>query len=291
MKFGKRFKLTVQVDDAGTSVVIPYPLTLEFRVERTIFASANTGRFTVYNLGESTRNKIFHDRYDVNVYRGVILQAGYADQDPLPIIFQGNVQVAYSNRSHADWQTVINSFDGGVGITSSQTAQSFPAGMETRDILGNLMGDLLHVKKGAIGNFTGTSDRGVAVAGNTWSMISEIAKNNGGFAFIDNEKAHVLKANEYISGIPNPSPIITGQTGLLRAQMQFKNRVDVDIMFDPLRAIGQLVTLQSDEKKNNGDYIIKGIAHGGMISGSVDSETTTRLNLDRGSEIPVGVLL
>jgi hypothetical protein len=293
MKFGKRHRLTIQVDDAGNSVVIEYPVTVEFDVQRTLFSGANTGRFTIYNLSENTRNKIFHDRYDVRTYRGLVFQAGYVGQNPLPIIFQGNVQVAYSARKKADWITEIRAFDGGVAITSAQSSKTFPAGQSIRDLIKGLMDDLKgpgHVTPGAIGDLPMVGERGTSFVGNTWSMISEMAENNGALAFIDNEKAHVLKPDEYISNVQNASPLISGNTGLLRAQMQFKNRVDVDVMFDPLRAIGQLVQLQSEEKKNNGDYIVKGIAHRGTISGAVDAETVTTLNLDKGSGIPVGVL-
>jgi hypothetical protein len=77
MKFNKRHRLTIQTDDAGGSVVIEYPMTVEFDVQRTIFSGANTGRFTIYNLSEDNRNKIFHDRYDVKTVRRVTFQAGY----------------------------------------------------------------------------------------------------------------------------------------------------------------------------------------------------------------------
>jgi len=103
MKFNKRYRLTVQVDDAGNSVEIDYPLTCEFNIIRTIFSGANTGKFTIYNLGEDTRNKIFHDLYDPKTIRKLTFQAGYADQNPLPIAFQGRVQVAYSTRKGVNW--------------------------------------------------------------------------------------------------------------------------------------------------------------------------------------------
>jgi hypothetical protein len=293
VKFGKRHRLTIQVDDAGNSVVIEYPITVDFDIQRTLFSGANTGRFTIYNLSPNTRNQIFHDRYDVRVYRGIIYQAGYVGQDPLPIIFQGNVQVAYSARKKADWVTEIRAFDGGVAIIGSQTSRTFPAGIEIRDMIKGLMDDLKgpgHVTPGAVGDLPMAGERGATFVGNTWGLISGMAENNGALAFIDNEKAHVLKPDEYLAGVQNTSPIISGTTGLLRAQMQFRNRVDVDVIFDPRRSIGQIVTLQSEEKKNNGDYIVKGIAHRGIISGAVDAETVTTLNLDKGSGIPVGVL-
>ena len=135
MKFNKRYRLTVQVDDAGNSVEIDYPLTCEFNIIRTIFSGANTGKFTIYNLGEDTRNKIFHDLYDPKTIRKITFQAGYADQNPLPIAFQGRVQVAYSTRKGVNWVTEIKAFDADF---DSQSSQAVPAGVSIRDTIGRL---------------------------------------------------------------------------------------------------------------------------------------------------------
>lgn len=289
MKFNKRYRLTVQVDDAGNSVEIDYPLTCEFNIIRTIFSGANTGKFTIYNLGEDTRNKIFHDLYDPKTIRKLTFQAGYADQNPLPIAFQGRVQVAYSTRKGVNWVTEIKAFDADL---DSQTAQAVPAGTSIRDTIGRLMGNLLHASKGTVGNFPVKSETGASYAGNTWSIISSVAQDNGGTAFIDNGVAHVLKPGEYAAEIPNASPIISGATGLLRVQMQFKSRVDVEIMLDTNRAIGQLVQLQSEVEQNNGNYVVKGVSHRGVISGAKDSETITLLNLQNGTgAIPAGLMV
>jgi hypothetical protein len=292
MKFNKRHRLTIQTDDAGGAVVIEYPLTVEFDVQRTIFSGANTGRFTIYNLSEDNRNKIFHDRYDVKTVRRITFQAGYQDQNPLPVVFQGNVQVAYSSRRRADWVTEVSAFDGGAAMINAQTQKTFPSGTKIEDMIKGLMTELrgFGVTPGAVGDLGMVGARGTTFAGNTWQKISDMADNNGAVAFIDSEKAFVLKPNEFVSVSQNQAQVITGDTGLLRAQMQFGNRVDVTMLFDPRFNIGHLATLQSEEKKNNGDYIVKGLSHKGVSSGAVDAETTTLLNLDKGTGIPVGVL-
>ena len=79
---------------------------------------------------------------------------------------------------------------------------------------------------------------------------------------------------------------------MLRVQMQFKTRVDVEIMLDTNRAIGQLVQLQSQVPQNNGTDVVKGVSHRGVISGAEDSETMTLLNLQNGTgAIPAGIML
>lgn len=305
MKFNKRYRLTIQTGDAVQvpvtppllpestypNVVIEWPLTVDFRIKRTIFGGANTGDFTLYNLGESTRKLIFHDLFDVPIVREIIFQAGYVDQNPLPIVFRGHVQVAYSSRRGVDWVTEIHAFDGGPAITGSDSAQSFPAGTSIKDIIFGLMGDLKNCKAGAVGDFPMVGERGASYAGNTWGIISDITQNNGGSAFIDNGMAHALMPGEYIDGIPNSGPLISGDTGLLRAQMMMRTRLDVETIFDPLRNIGQLVQMKSQVPQNNGQWVVKGIGHRGMISGSTDAETLTTLNLENGTgAVPVGLM-
>jgi hypothetical protein len=290
MKFGKTFRLTIQVDGAGETVVIEYPLTIDFQIVRTMFSGANTGRFTIYNLSETTRNKIFHDRYDIYSYRGIVLEAGYQGQNPLPIIFKGNIQVAYSHRDRADWLTEINCFDGGLGMMTSQSSTAIPAGVSVGEAIRRLMPDLKNIVSGAVSTFAVKSERGTSLSGNTWTLVDEIANNNGGMAFVDNETAHVLKPNDYVANLPGSGNTISGGTGLLRAQMMFKNRVDVDVVFDPTRALGQLVRLESEESRNDGDYIVKGLSHRGTISGAVDSPCVTTLNLDKSTGVPTGIL-
>ena len=110
MKFGRIFNMKVQVDELtkpDNTVLLAYPLTVDFEISRNTLASANTGRFRIYNLQENTRKQIFHDRYDTLNYRRVAFNAGYQDQRPLPLAFQGNIIQAYSVRQGSEWVSEI----------------------------------------------------------------------------------------------------------------------------------------------------------------------------------------
>jgi hypothetical protein len=287
MKFGKTYKLTIQVDEDGVpnnTVTVEYPLTLNFNIVRAMFSSANTGKFTIYNLKEATRRKIFHDRYDVQTLREITLQAGYQDQKPLPVVFKGTIIYAYSSRQKADWVTEIEAFDGGYGIMNSQASKTFPSGMNMNDVFKSLFSSLQNVTPGAIGNFQNSSDRGLTMVGNSWELVADLAKRNGdGIAFIDNQKAHALLPNEYIGDLAGVIPLLNAQAGLLKTQRRFKGRVDVDVIFEPRLSLGQKVSLQSEEPLNDGDYRVDGINHSGTISGSKDAPTLTMLNLWQGT--------
>jgi hypothetical protein len=291
VKFGRRYRLTIQTDAEGGAVVVEYPLTLEFNTIRSVFAAANTGRFTLYNLKPETRNKVFHDRNDPFTYRSIILQAGYVDQNPLPVIFRGNINVAYSTKRRADWVTEIEAFDGAFAMADSNSNVTIPAGTSITDMIGTLFKTLKNVSTGAIGNFTLENSRGTTLSGNSWDLVAGIVdRSGGGYAFIDKEKAHVLKQGEYISDPSSPVRVLNSETGLLKAQRQFKDRVDIEILFDSTISVGQLVELRSLEPRNDGQYVVLGVSHSGTISGSHDSNTRTALNLDKGKGGLTGVL-
>ncbi len=281
MKFQRIYKMTVQISDTE-AIEVDYPLTLVLDVSRNTLASANKGHFQLYNLKPDTRLKIFHDRYDTLTYRQIRLQAGYKDESPLPIIFQGNIIQASSYRSGTNWITEIEAFDGGFGILNGQVSQTVPAGWDLPKIIKAALGGLPNVKVGAIGDLEQQNSRGITMMGNAWDVANRIASGQDAVAFIDNEQANLLKKNEYIADAGG-IVLISSATGLLQTPRRFDARIDVEILFEPRLAVGQIVQLESQEKIfnqfNNGRYQVIGITHRGTISGAVSDRMTTIASL------------
>ena len=291
MKFQRDYILTIGVSDTET-VTIKYPLTLHFDVARSNLSSMNAGHLTIINLGESTRKKIFHDRWDTPTFRPVLLQAGYVGQNPLPVIFGGNILCAYSFKRGAEWVTDIEAQDGLFAVVNSQIDQSIPAGAGLGQIISTLMGSMtgVHVTPGAIGNMERDSSRGTVLTGNSWDLLQKLVNDQGGSAFIDQGKVHAIGRDEYIEGLDG-IPLISSATGLKKAQRKYKGRIDVEMIFEPRLSIGQQVELQSAEPENNGDYQVAGVHHVGTISGTVDGGVTTDVQLWDGGGVLTGVSL
>ncbi len=277
MKFGRVYRMTLQVSDSE-SVVIEYPMTLVFDVSRNTLASANRGHFQIYNLKPDTRLKIYHDRYDTLTYRRIVLQAGYEDESPLPTIFRGNVIQASSYRAGTNWITEIEAFDGGFGIINGQVSQTVPAGWDLPQIIKSVLGGLPNVTVGAVGDLDQQNARGLTVMGNSWEIANRIAAGQDATAFVDNEQANLLKKDEYIAGVGGIE-IITSDTGLLQTPRRYDARIDVEIIFEPRLVVGQIVQLQSLEQIYNARYQVIGIAHKGTISGAVCDSATTVASL------------
>ena len=283
MKFGRTYSMRIQVDEELNSVEIDYPLTLEFEVVRNTFASANTGRFTIYNLGQDTRRQVYHDRYDTLTYRQIILQAGYESDNntPLATIFQGNVRSAYSYRRKENWTTVIDGFDGGYGIINGQTSISVAAPWNVANVVKQLIGAMPNVSAGTV-NIPGVQNsRALSLFGNAWDIVRRISGNNT--AFIDSEKVNVVTQGTYVVPVGG-IPLISSNTGLLNTPRKLGALLEVDMIFEPRISVNQLVQLESEETYYSGEYAVMGITHRGTISGTVCGEAITTLSLWSGTQ-------
>lgn len=297
MKFQRDYKLTIQGNKSlapfvttyeyKPTTIIQYPITLDLEIVRNTLASANTGKFTLWNLGPDTRAALFHDRYDTLNYRQITLNAGYTTDKTLPIIFQGNILQAYSKRQGANWLTEIECFDGGFGMRNGEVHVSKPAGWNFKDLISTLMGKMPGVTEGAISETIAVPNtRGITVVGNAWDSIRSLSGT--GIPFVDNESVNVLAENEYLL-VDGAIPIIDSSTGILGSPRRQQAMLEVDTIFEPRAVVGQLVNLQSMVKQFNGDYQIRGIRHSGRISGAFDQGVKTTLSLFAGSSVFQGV--
>lgn len=290
----------------NNALIIKYPMTLTFSIERNTLASANSGRFRVYNLAPDTRQRIFHDRNETFNYKQIILQAGYDGDTKLPIVFQGNIMAAYSWREGVNWITEIEAFDGGFGTINGQSNLTVPSGYSVPALLRSLIQSIPNVAVGAIGTFQPEDNpRGITLSGNTWDIVNNLKGNAD--AFIDQEKAFVLGQNDYLKSSANaflgaqptgqtledgtvvttPADnafLISAASGLLGTPRRYNVRLDVDILFEPQIGVGNLAKLVSLEPVFNGLYKVSGIAHRGTISGALGSVTTT-VNLWKGTAL------
>lgn len=288
MKFQRTFSLTVRGQQ--DTHIINFPLTLDLEANRNTLASCNTGRFVIYNLKESVRRDIFHDRYDTLTYRPIKLAAGYAHEPSLPVIFQGNLTSAYSYRQGPDWYTEIEAFDGGDGVINGDANVQLGKGWSMQDLIRQLMGGMPNVTPGTVGQFDAPNTRGISVAGNPWDIIQSTVPDAQ--IFIDKEIANVIRKDQFIDS-PDGITVLNSQTGLLGTPRRHNALIEVPMLFEPRAIVGQGVLLQSIEKVNNGFYQVIGVHHKALISGAVEGDARTVLSLWQGtqrlSSVPAGV--
>ena len=129
--------------------------------------------------------------------------------DKLPIIFQGNIQEAYSQRQGTEWVTEIEGYDGGVDTANSTVNQTVEGGSPLSNILKTLISSFQNVSLGAVGNFTGETQRATVLTGPTMDIFKYLTNER---FFIDNEKLYIMHDNEVITG---EIDVINADNGLL----------------------------------------------------------------------------
>lgn len=280
IKWGRNYILKIQVDD-NQEIEITLPITLDFKITRNALATANTARFTLYNLSENTRRKIYKDKFSTTVYKGIELRAGYGEKkEDLPLVFKGNIKQAYSHRQQTEYLTEIECYDGGFAFLNGETDLSFAANTPDNQILDAMIKTLPGVNKGIIGDFNDKLPRGNGYRGNTTELLNTIS---GGNFFIDNETAYCLKEDECIQGNIN---VITSASGLLGSPQREETLLTFDIIFEPRLLIGQIIELKSEtEKAFNGTYKVINFEHKGTISAAVGGKCTTRCGLYYGAKL------
>lgn len=279
-KLNRRFRLTVQdVDEKGnatdSATVIENPFTINFAVNRTIFADVNTLDIDIYNLAPTTYNKLFFDYFNVN-HRTIVLEAGYYGME-MSVIFIGDVWSCYTSRVNSDTITKIHAI---VGLKSlQQTSDVTLKDISRNEVIAHAASDMglqLEIYSGENTKFS----RPITLMGNSMAIIQKYSEDN---AFIDNNVIKVLDTFDALEGY---IPLINDESGLLGVPEHEDALLRVNIIFEPRIIIGQIIEIQSRiAPMFNGQYKVFGIKHNGTISDSIAGEATTTLEMLVGSQV------
>lgn len=270
MKFSPKYTLSIEVNpdqktgQAKDHVTIELPYTVDFQVERKSLASSQTATFRIHQLAEKTRNLLYKDRYAFNDYRGIQFRAGY-DDIGAPLIFNGAIYQAYSERIGTDMVTTIECYDGGYAMANGVSLITIGSGSTFKEILKKLNGDLPFISKNPIiGDFPNKTSRGSTYVGNTWQYLLQVSN---GLATIDNGQLKVLNPNEVFDG---ELPVITSESGLLGSPKRSEQQIEFTMLFEPRLTVGQILELSSSTNEIfNGLYKVTGFTHSGTMSSAV----------------------
>lgn len=286
----------MQVQGASQTWTFQSPLSLEVNITRAAFNSLADGVFRIYNLSESIRRDIYQDWYNLGPesYHQIKIRAGYRSwttvygpPDPagiqnlesLPLIFQGNITKAYSQREGSNWVTTINAWDGGHAVTQGDTNTTVSPGISLADQFRTLINEMGPTV--SVGFIDETLEavylRGVSLVGSPWNKITQLANSVYASAFIDLEQVYIVGNGNVIPNLTGGLDIISPATGLLDTPMKQNTQLSFDMIFEPRLKVGQQIILQSIETVTNGSYPIVGIDHTGMISDAVAGDMRTRV--------------
>lgn len=291
----------------GELVIRPF-FTIKFTIDRGVYASMNKMSLDIYNLGKTTREKIYYDAIlHASVNKKIVLYAGYSDADfskfntsvitnnirnsinGLPLVFCGRFTRAYSYRQGSDFITHIEAFDlpqkNEVDISTE-----FDAGTTQKEIMAFLANELGLNKENVIIDkefqFKLTRKKTFSNA-TAWDTVEElvnsvnntIKQNKGDNAplfrlYYDYPNLIILRDDRYLE---NGYTYISSDTGLLSTPIREGAKITFKTLFEPMFRCGGYVNLNSRTTQSGINGILKviGYKHQGTISPVVSETLTT----------------
>ena len=280
-KFGRHYNLKITTQ-YGIQIQITDPFTIDFSIRKQILPdlSSNTCSLKIHNLSKTTRNLIFKDFHSLNTYLGVEFRAGYSE---LGLLMKCNASTAYSERAEGSTEVIteIKAFDGGYARNNSFSSYTIAAGALKRDVIIRSLRDLkaspnAKIEIAAVSpEFKGVHTRGVSVGPR--STFDALQTQTGNKFFINDEKSYCMQDDEALTGTIIE---ISSETGLLGSPRRYEFIVWVEILFEPMLQLNQVVQLKSIVNPGyNGKYVVKAITHTGTIGGAVGGKCKTLVML------------
>lgn len=302
MKLGRKYQMMV-TGRSGSPIYLEYPLTVEFEITHHTFAAGNHANFSLYNLSKKHREDLLIDQWFKGRPYPITFNAGYESQQPqsaarvtntttavqstLPQIFNGFVNIAYTERVGSDLITRINALDNG-NVTSDQPSAVFPpnfviaANTPFSTAVRSMMALLVGVKPGVVVVTPlpkPPASRPWSPTGKVWEVLQTLAPK-GGDVFIEDGVCHMLGQNDVLPGVNNLGTL-RSDTGLLNIPKYMGYTVECSCIFEPALKIGKYIDLRSDfSPVVNKRYKIHKFTHSGVISGSLSGNATSNISLN-----------
>ena len=281
MKFGRVYEIQIKTPD-GELIVITPPITAIVDIERATRASVNNCKITLYNLKESTRNKIYRDPLDFGKYWQMIILGGYGNKI-LYEIFRGNIQGAFSYHQGTEWITEIEGYDAAYAIQNGFVSETVTAGTTKTDILGRVISTLPNLLTGVLGApAQGETKRGEVLFGPSYDVLKE---QTGGQMFIDCETVNVMSDDEVIDAGEVPvigDPMDPTNGGLFATPKRRDEYLEVETLFSPEVRVGYFTEIHSMDSRYDGQYKTIGVKHSVRFSGADCGDARTTLSLTGG---------
>lgn len=291
LKFGRNYRMKIKIGHTEeTRIVydeefeIRYPLTVNFQISRAQYANFNSGYFELFNLDETTRAKLYKDRYSFSKVVRIEFYAGYGeDLQNLPLCYSGEVYECFSSKTGGDpnIKTQINCITGIFSHELCFSNRVFAKGTKPLEIIQTLCNDA--------GMQLGNSDSDVIKSlspliedrpfiGGSLDVLDDYVDGNMYIdSSMDNDKVWILGKNDVR---PAGYYLTLNDTGMLGTLRRRETCLTVDMLFEPRLVESQAIELLSRTASEfNGLYKIVGFNHQGTISGAIGGQCRTSVLL------------
>lgn len=272
-KFGREYKIHLETNDGGT-LTVENPFTIEFRISRNIYSSANSASFRILNLSQNSRSRVRKDFWDIGEIRKVKFEAGYDGR--LATCYVGNINTCLSVRESTEVVTEIECNGGIAAYSQAQYSNTFKDQTSYVDVQRDMIKSLgqYGLEEGEIGVDLRKTKRESSFNGSTIDLLEELTD---GRMFIDNQKINIISENEFVQDDEQITVVDAG-AGLLETPRRESTFMVLNVLFEPRFFIGQKIRVKSEiDKSLNGDFKIVSLAHTGIISDVVGGQISTEI--------------
>lgn len=236
-QFGRKASLIVGQDN-GAALDLSQ-LRVRFSIKRGDLQTPNSARFRVYNVSETTRQRIQKE------FTRVVFQGGYAGN--YGILFDGTIkQVRRGRESQTDTYLDITAADGDSAYNFAVVNTTLAAGSVAADHVAAACTAMnpYGVTQGYLPELpTNPLPRGKVMFGMARDFMRWTAKTCQTVWSIQDGKAIMVPETSYM---PGEIPVITAETGMVGLPEQTQNGISIKMLLNPSVKIGRLIRIDND---------------------------------------------
>ena len=250
-------------------------LRIGFKIEKSLVGYPNLGSVSIYNLSETSRNKIAQEGLKVQLF------AGHEDTG-VPLLFEGDIINVVHVYKKPDWITEIYAADGLTILNSSTINKTLPAGVDTLQIYNELVTQMEGISKGVTEGLENCLSgkrsllRELQLSGNVKDWLDKISKDCGFEYSVNDGVIETVPTGQPVSDV---APTTINQTsGMLGSPERTDVGVSVRNLLLPTLKLGRTIRIESitttlnvgnlffrkvPEIRNRGVYRIDKLTHVG----------------------------
>lgn len=241
-------------------------LRIKFEIKKSVTANTNYCRVDIYNLSQTTRNKITTDSTSL-----VRVLAGYSNNVGLIEIGQGNISNVIHSYKSPDVVTTIFSKDGFNSTINNRISLSFIDKTPLSSIIDAVIAKLNIPVKFINYNKSVQIKNGFSYVGAITDVLDQLGRQYKFSWSIQDGQLQILNGEQ---GTGNQSIFLSAETGLIESpelviktknlKLINKNEYKVTSLMQPQLQAGDLIQIES--KSLNGIFIINELTHIGDMN-------------------------
>lgn len=243
-QFGRSYVL--RIGNKNESIEIR-DLRISFSCVKSLTAEPNPGELHIYNLNESSRNRITSGEFNQ-----LFLMVGYGNE--LGLVFAGDIINPVMRKDDTDWILSLECGDGYKEINNSRTNVTVKGGTGQKDVINILKKDMGKQDGAGVVSIDNSNalPRSKTMIGKTSKYVTNIARNNNADWSIQDGELVVLPKTEAIDD--KSGFVLSQDTGMIGSPEKSESGIEVTCLLNTNIRPGSLIRIESIIKECSGDF-------------------------------------